>query len=422
MKLFSGRSLTATKDGRLMLHGLVAPLDQEGTKFYLQHGGKQTELLLDSDAQIGLEFREKNTVEMLQRRTVTVGPGFGNKKNDDSLYISFTLPTDLYAKVRFKDFAAAQQAIGTGVLQGGFMYATPLPDHLPTATELWFSGRISEIKEAEHTPDKMVKIGDRVFTVQTAGWHINDQIVGQFKLSDIVPFENEATVYGLMKDNVFHASEVLLCPIPNLADKDAPQLPRYLYIGDSISGNYGDSLRVALAGKLNAHHPPVNCGPSGKGRDLMMSWLGNYKAPGRQWDVISFNFGHWDAGNTKAAYQANLESVITQLKETKAKLIWVTTCEIPNGYPPAGELKADGEAPGRTAGVMKKYLDPWALEVMRKHPEISICDQWQFVYDHREDLYKEWWAGENVHFKTSECAGGLGKLLAEHVLKVMKNE
>lgn len=108
-----------------------------------------------------------------------------------------------------------------------------------------------------------------------------------------------------------------------------------------------------------------------------------------------------------------------ELKKTRAKLIWVTTCPVPRGFPPAGDLTADGEAPRRTSGVMEKFLNPWALEVMKRHPEISICDQWQFVKDQEADLYKDFWAGDNVHFG-GEPAAALGRVLADHVLKITR--
>jgi len=107
--------------------------------------------------------------------------------------------------------------------------------------------------------------------------------------------------------------------------------------------------------------------------------------------------------------------VVQQLKKTGAKLIWVTTCPVPNGYEPAGDLKAEGKAPGRMAGVMKKYLNPWATEVIAKHPEITVVDQWRLVRDKEKDLYKEWWQSKNVHFN-GEPAAALGRLLADHVL------
>ena len=240
-------------------------------------------------------------------------------------------------------------------------------------------------------------------------------------VKDCKPFINRARVVGRKRGDVLIAEEIHLQPIGDQAALDDPKKPRYLFIGDSISGNYDKGLREALAGKFNLHHPPTNCGPSGKGAKSIVNWLGAYDQPGRHWDVISFNHGHWDAKNDKATYQANLEQIITQLKKTGAKLIWVTTCPVPNGCTAVGDLDTSGKAPGRTAGVMSKYLNPWALEVVKRHPQISICDQWQYCKVQEAELYKDWWAGKNVHFK-GEPADKLGHFLAQHVLKVTKNK
>lgn len=233
-------------------------------------------------------------------------------------------------------------------------------------------------------------------------------------VKDCQPFINRATVIGERQGDVLVAKEIHLQPIGDQASHDNPKLPRYLFIGDSISGNYDKGLRTALAGKYNIHHPPTNCGPSANGAKNIIPWLGAYDQPGRHWDVISFNHGHWDSKNDKASYQANLEKVIGELKKTGAKLIWVTTCPVPNGYDQAGPLDERGKAPGRTAGVMQEYLNPWAAEVMVRHPEISICDQWQFVKDNKGGLYTGWWKGKNVHFG-GDPAAALGRLLADHV-------
>ncbi len=238
-------------------------------------------------------------------------------------------------------------------------------------------------------------------------------------VKDCKPFTNKATVIGHKKGDVLVADQIHLQPIGDQAAFDDPKLPRYLFIGDSISGNYDKGLRKTLAGKFNLHHPPTNCGPSGKGAKSIASWLGAYDQSDRHWDVISFNHGHWDSKNDKATYQANLGKIITELKKTKAELIWVTTCPVPNGYDPAGSLNANGKAPGRTAGVMRKYLNPWALEVVKRHPEISICDQWQFVKDNPGGLYTNWWTGKNVHFN-GKPADALGKFLGEHVEKLRR--
>ena len=233
---------------------------------------------------------------------------------------------------------------------------------------------------------------------------------------DCKPFINRATVIGRKQGDILVADEIHLLPIGDQASQDNPKLPRYLYIGDSISGNYTEGLRKTLEGRFNLHHPPTNCGPSAKGAENILNWLGAYDQPGRHWDVISFNHGHWDSRNDKTSYQTNLEQVISELKKTGATLVWVTTCPVPNGYPAAGDPDAKGKASGRTAGVMKMHLNPWALEVIKRHPGISICDQWQFVKDNENGPYKDWWAGKNVHFN-GERADALGRFLADHVIK-----
>jgi len=235
-------------------------------------------------------------------------------------------------------------------------------------------------------------------------------------VKDCKPFVNRATVIGRQQGAALIADEIHLLPIGDQAANDDPKKPRYLFIGDSISGNYDKGLRETLGKHFNLHHPPTNCGPSGKGASQIVEWLGAFDQPGRHWDVISFNHGHWDSKNDKATYQANLEKIIAQLKKTRAKLIWVTTCPVPNGCPKAGDLEAKGKAPGRTSGVMKKYLNPWALEVVQRHPEISVCDQWQFVKDQANDIYADWWKGDNVHFSRAP-ADALGRFLGEHVAK-----
>lgn len=240
-------------------------------------------------------------------------------------------------------------------------------------------------------------------------------------VKDCKPFINRAIVSGRRKGDVLIADEIHLQPIGDQTTSDDPRLPRYLFIGDSISGNYTRGLRSALDGKFNIHHPPTNCGPSGKGKASIVDWVGAHEQKGRHWDVISFNFGHWDAGNDKATYQANLEAVISHLEQTGARLIWVTTCPVPNAFPPAGKLSAPGKAPRRTSGVMKKYLNPWALQVIKRHPKITVCDQWKFVKDHGDDLYQKWWTGKNVHFG-GKPADALGQLLADHVLNVTQEK
>jgi acyl-CoA thioesterase-1 len=288
---------------------------------------------------------------------------------------------------------------------------------LPSATDPRFIGHWNP-----NAKSRTLTIRGRAYEVSLKkGGQSSALLFNVIGVKDCKPFVNRARVVGRKRGDVIMAEEIHVLPIGDQAALDDPKLPRYLFIGDSISGNYNNGLRKALAGKFNLHHPPTNCGPSGKGKKSIVEWLGAHQQKGRHWDVISFNFGHWDAGNDKKTYQENLEAVIAHLKKTKAKLIWVTTCPVPKGFLPAGNLAQDGKAPKRTSGVMEKYLNPWALEVMKRHPEISICDQWQYCKDHEAGLYKDWWLGKNVHFK-GERAEKLGHFLAEHILKLMNKK
>ena len=289
-------------------------------------------------------------------------------------------------------------------------------EQLPTESDPRFVG----LWDPTTKPRTLLIDGTHYEVSLKRGGQTSSLLFNVITIKDCKPFVNRARVIGRKMGDAIVATEIHVVPIGDQTARDDPKLPRYLFIGDSISGNYGKGLRGALNGKFNIHHPPTNCGPSGKGKNEIVNWLGGFKQSGRHWDVISFNFGHWDAGNDKTTYQSNLEAVIKELKKTGAELIWATTCPVPRGFPPAGELTKEGKAPRRTSGVMEKYLNPWALEVIGRHPKISVCDQWQFVKDHEGDIYKEWWAGKNVHFGGA-AADALGRFLADHVVRGVGN-
>ena len=406
------KSIETARNGMQKVYGLVSPLDQEGKNFYILNSDGLIEVKLADGAKVGLLFRERDIKKMLEARKIRIA----------SVNRQYDLPRKLYVKVHFPNWRSAQAVLKSREFRDGMLHADPLADHPPTEKEPWLCGELTSLEDGHITPKKVVTVAGKTFKGSTSGFNYSEQIVGLLDHTAIKPFCNQASLYGTLKGDVFYESHVLLRPIPDQTAKDDPKLPRYLFIGDSISGNYGKGLRAALKGKYNIHHPPTNCGPSGKGQSMVKAWLGDYKKPKRHWDVISFNFGHWDSGNSKKKYQENLESVIQQLKPTGAKLIWITTCPVPNGYKPASALVDRGSkgkcATGRTSGVMKKYLNPWALEVVKRHPDITICDQWQYVKENEATIYKEFWASKNVHFN-GVGADKLGEFLARHVDKVM---
>lgn len=108
--------------------------------------------------------------------------------------------------------------------------------------------------------------------------------------------------------------------------KDDPALPRLLILGDSISRGYTLAVRSALAGRVNVHRAPANCGPTATGLAKLDVWLGDGK-----WDFITFNFGIHDRATPPDVYRANLRVLLDRLRATGARVYWVRTTPAPSG-------------------------------------------------------------------------------------------
>ncbi len=399
----------------IIIEGLVIPRDNQG--MYVRN----------PDGQFAIDWTKDTKVALVVNTRLFNG-GQGNildyQVHSSKEIIRFALPKGPVTgvvEVRHKSqleskLKEAREENWIGEYDLRLFFGESLPQQMASTDDPRFIGLWDPT-----TNPRTLSINHKQFECSLKkGGQTNALLFNVLGTEDCKPFINRARIVGQRKGEVIHASEIHLTPIGDQAALDDSSLPRYLFIGDSVSGNYDRGLRKFLGGKFNLHHPPTNCGPSDSGVNNVVDWLGAYDQPGRHWDVISFNHGHWDSKNNKTTYQGNLEKIITELKKTKAKLVWVTTCPVPNGYPPAGDLSKDGRAPGRTAGVMRKFLNPWALEVIKKHPEISICDQWQFVKDNGAGIYKEFWSGKDVHFRGNP-ADKLGELLGWHVLGIINH-
>jgi len=160
---------------------------------------------------------------------------------------------------------------------------------------------------------------------------------------------------------------------------DDPRLPRVLLIGDSVSRGYTQAVRKELAGKVNVHRAPANCGPTASGLKHLDAWLGD---PAKKWDAIHFNFGIHNRATAPEVYEKDLEELITRLKATGAKLIWASTTPVPPDT-------KDGEA-AATAIVEKNKI---AARVMQKHG-VVIDDLYAWI---KPDLAK-FQNPQDVHF------------------------
>ena len=161
--------------------------------------------------------------------------------------------------------------------------------------------------------------------------------------------------------------------------KDDPSLPRALIIGDSISRGYTLATRRALAGKVNVHRAPENCGPTANGLKKVDIWLGSGK-----WDVITWNFGIHDRNTPPAAYKANLEALLKRLQQTGAKIIWVRTTPAP----PSGTNNE------KFSDAQCDRLNATADEVMKAN-HIPEVDLFALVKPKLAELQLT----NNVHFK-----------------------
>jgi|GEM_PF-171864 len=179
--------------------------------------------------------------------------------------------------------------------------------------------------------------------------------------------------------------------------EDDPKLPRVLLIGDSISRGYTLPVRAALAGKVNVHRAPENCGPSANGVKKLPVYLGDGK-----WDVIHFNFGIHDRNTDAAVYAANLEQIITQLEKTGAKLIWARTT------PVLTPTNAEAYTPELCAQV-----NQIADGVMQRHhiPEDDLCSL-------IEPRLAELQIPNNVHFKEEGYKLLAGQIAAQILASV----
>ena len=195
---------------------------------------------------------------------------------------------------------------------------------------------------------------------------------------------------------------------------DDPALPRVLLIGDSISIGYTAPAREALQGKVNLHRISGNGGDTQRGLANLSKWLA---VENGSWALIHFNWGLWDLcyrnpeaqtqGNrdkvhgtltsTPAVYAANLETLVRQLQETGAKLLFATTTPVPEGE--IGRIIGDDIIYNRTA-----------REVMQRH-NIPVNDLHAIMAGRMAEFAR---APGDVHF-TSEGSELLGKVVAEAI-------
>ena len=204
---------------------------------------------------------------------------------------------------------------------------------------------------------------------------------------------------------VLSAMQGITAPSSKWVQKDDPNLPMVLLIGDGISIGYTTYVRQELNGKANLHRTREDSGSSTNVLASLERWLGTNK-----WDVIYFNCGLSDLKlvdetnhvATVEEYEQNLEQIAQQLNKTGAKLIWASSTPVP-----AVKMKI----PRKSQDV--PIYNATAKKVMDKH-KIPICDLYSFILPNVATLQMP----NNIYFNV-EGNEALGKEAARLILQLL---
>ena len=256
------------KDGRVKNSGLVIPLDDHS--MYLRSPEGQFEVRWNAKTQVALQVNTRqfrNIAGRVLKYTV----------HSSKQTIDFPLPDGPVTGIKSvrgidRELRTAKEEKWISAFGLVLRFGEQLPHQLPSKADPRFVGSY----EFRNGPNQL-RINDATYEVSLKkGGQTDALLFGVVGLSAVKPFVTRATVIGKLHGDVIIADEIHIVPIGDTTASDDPKLPRYLFIGDSISGNYDKGLREALASKTNLHHPPTNCGPSGKGRAQIVNWLGAY--------------------------------------------------------------------------------------------------------------------------------------------------
>ena len=205
----------------------------------------------------------------------------------------------------------------------------------------------------------------------------------------------------------------LLCLSLFLWSGTAPKR-KILIIGDSISIGYFPFVQTALADQAEVVHNKGNAQHTGTGLKNIKGWLGEEK-----WDVIQFNWGLWDLcyrpvekgpenrdkingklTTTLEQYKKNLEELVSILKKTNARLLFVTTTYVPENE--KGRFSEDA--------LKYNYI---AKEVMKRNG-IPVND----IFELSKKLHKKHGrAPDDVHY-TKEGYSELAKCITACLEKI----
>ena len=184
-----------------------------------------------------------------------------------------------------------------------------------------------------------------------------------------------------------------------VTDADKDDLPRVLFVGDSITRGYFGGVEKHLAGKAYcARLTTSKCVSDPTFDDDLLLLLKQYK-----FSAIHFNNGLHGWGYTEDQYRDGLLRTVAAVKQHSgdAKFIWATTTPMRE----SSELQKFSEKTERV-----KVRNRLAAAIMKQH-EVPTNDLFEFVKDHAD-----WQSTDGVHFNANGNEG-LAKQVAESVMK-----
>ncbi len=398
----TAQSAASVQAVEIRVSGLV--IDRKKYSFTLQTLDRNYEVKIPNGTPMLMKLT-KPQIDLAGRKIQVVlmqSAADGKPVNDTVL--SWPLANPTFVSTTFDDEKQMKRVMDQQVKLLDRFVVSPAPfDRSP----LSFGGELEESRKPgqfllnDNGRVQLVKLGTR------------RGLLGGFAITDLKPLQTSVWVQGRMDGETVLASRIRLEYLGDAQAGFDDSLPNLLSLGDVTSYDYHRPLIEALAGKVNLHHPPAWTGPS-RNWVRLHHYVGVLDSETPTWDVITFNYGIRDDSEPREEYQQNLRDAIGVLKRTGARLVWVNSTPIPNGFS-AGD--PNQPLKGRVRGRMD-LQNRWAADVLKEYPDIVVCDLWKVVKDDEQDVYTHWWSGNWVNFDYKQSIP-LGRTVAKAVLTAL---